>query len=293
MKPAAFDYHRPSGITEAIDVLSSLANARVLAGGQSLVPMLNMRLVAVDHLVDINRIPELSWIELNKDTVRIGAMTRQAALLDHAELQRRDPIIAEALEQVGHLPTRTRGTVGGSLAHMDPAAELMGVAAVHDATVHLRGKDGLRSVPIAEFPVNFLTPDIAPGELLVDVEWQLWPATHGSCFLEFAYRHGDFAIVGVAVLILLSPDNHIVERVAIALVGIDKGPVRLREAEGLLTGSPPTEAAWQEAADIAGRIEPLGDALTTPRYRKRLARVLVRRALQTAAARAGAQAGTA
>jgi aerobic carbon-monoxide dehydrogenase medium subunit len=293
MKPAAFDYHRPSGIAEAIDMLWSLENARVLAGGQSLMPMLNMRLAAVDHLIDINRIAELNGIELNEDTVRVGAVTRQAALLDHAGLRRRDPIVAEALEHVGHLPTRTRGTIGGSLAHMDPAAELMGLAAVHDATLHVRGKAGLRSIPIGEFPVDFLAPDIAAGELLVDVEWPLWPARHGSCFLEFAYRHGDFAIVGVAVLILLSPDNRVVERVAIALVGVDKGPVRLREAEDLLAGSPPTEAAWQEAADIAGRVEPLSDAMATPRYRQRLARVLVRRALQIAAARAGTQAGIA
>jgi carbon-monoxide dehydrogenase medium subunit len=290
MKPSAFAYHRPSSVAEAIELLSRLENARVLAGGQSLMPMLNMRLVAFDQLVDINKISELVGIELDQHSVRVRAMTRQAVLLDHAGLQQRDPILAEALEQVGHLPTRTRGTIGGSLAHMDPAAELMAVAAVHDATVRVQGPGGLRSVPIAEFPVDYLTPNIATGELLIDVAWSLWPARHGWSFLEFAHRHGDFAIVGVAVLLLLDLDCSLVERVAIALIGIDKGPVRLRAAEGLLTGSLATGSAWREAADVADQLEPLSDAMASSPYRKRLARVLVRRALATAAERAGAKA---
>jgi carbon-monoxide dehydrogenase medium subunit len=290
MKPSAFTYHRPSSVPEAIELLSGLDNARVLAGGQSLMPMLNMRLVVFDHLVDINRIPELAGIELDRHDVRLGAMTRQAALLDHAGLRERDPIIAEALRQVGHLPTRTRGTIGGSLAHMDPAAELMAIAAVHDATVRVQGRGGTRTVPIAEFPVDYLTPDIAAGELLIDVVWSLWAPRHGWNFLEFAHRHGDFAIVGVAVLLLLDSDARTVERVAIALTGIDKGPVRLHAAEELLTGTPATETAWREAAELTQQLTPLSDAMASAHYRKQLARVLVKRALATAAERARAKA---
>jgi carbon-monoxide dehydrogenase medium subunit len=249
-----------------------------------------MRLVAFDHLVDINRIAELAGIELDRHGVRLGAMTRQAALLDHAGLRERDPIVAEALQQVGHLPTRTRGTIGGSLAHMDPAAELMAIAAVHDATVRVQGHDGTRAIPIAAFPVDYLTPDIAAGELLVDVAWPLWAPRHGWSFLEFAHRHGDFAIVGVAVLLLLDSDASTVERVAIALIGIDKGPVRLHAAENLLTGAPATETAWREAAELTQQLTPLSDAMTSAHYRKRLARVLVQRALETAAERARAKA---
>jgi carbon-monoxide dehydrogenase medium subunit len=172
---------------------------------------------------------------------------------------------------------------------MDPAAELMGMAALHDATIRLRGKDGDRLVKIADYSVDYLTPDIAPGELLIDVEWKLWPRGHGSCFLEFAYRHGDFAVAGVGALIELNEEHRSIRRAAISLIGVDQRPIRLREAEASLVGASLNDDSWAAAAETTNVIKPLEDAVASSDYRKRLVRVLVQRALQTAAHRALSQ----
>jgi aerobic carbon-monoxide dehydrogenase medium subunit len=286
MKPSSFQYHRPDSVAEALRILSTHDNARILAGGQSLMPMLNMRIAAVDHLVDINRIAELAGMSIGEEGTRIGAMVRQEALLDHPELAERVPILGEALSHVGHLPTRTRGTIGGSLAHLDPSAELPAIAALHDATIVLRGAAGERRVPMAEFAVDYLTPDIAPDEILVAVELPFWPVGHGWGFVEFAYRHGDFAIVAVGALLMADPRRQSIERVAVVLAGVDHGPVRLAAAEHALIGAPFTEDSWHAAADCTRDIEPLSDHMASAAYRKRLARVLTERALRRAAARA-------
>jgi len=281
MKSAPFDYHRPATEAEALDMLGRLDNAKLLAGGQSLVAMLNMRYAMPDHLVDINRIPGLAGIAIAGDTVRIGAMTRQCDVLAHAGLRARVPVIAEALDFVGHLQTRNRGTVGGSIGHMDPAAELMGLAALLDATVHVAKSGAARDIAIADWPMGFLTPSIEPDEMIRAISFTPPGPRHGSAFTEFAQRHGDFAIVGAGCIL---EGDAVITEARIVLIGVSHGPVRLHEAEALLRGQAPKEAAFAAAAEIARHVEALEDAASAA-YRQRLAGVLTKRVLATAAAR--------
>lgn len=284
MKPAPFTYHRTTGLAETTALLADLEDVRLLAGGQSLMPMLNMRYVMVDHIVDLNDVTELAGIRIEGDRVTVGAMTRQRDVLNDAALRSRAPVVAEALQLVGHLQTRNRGTVGGSLAHLDPAAELAGLAALHDATIRLARQGGERSVPMDEFALGFMTPCIEPGEVLTGITFDLWPEGHGHDFREFARRHGDFAIVGVGTLMTLNGGGRI-DRAACVLIGVDFAPVRLPEVEAMLVGEAPSEALFRAAGAAAAGREMMEDALVPETYRKQLAAVLLRRSLASAAAR--------
>ncbi len=283
MKPAPFSYHRPETTKAALDMLATLDNARPLAGGQSLVAMLNMRYAFVDHLVDLNRVPELSGISLSDRQLTIGAMTRQCDLMAHDDTKKRAPIIAEALSYVGHIQTRNRGTVGGSLAHLDPAAELLCLAALHDAKLTVASSRGAREVAIADFAKAFMTSDMSPDELLTGVEFTLPPPGAGGSFLEFSQRHGDFAVVGVGVLLEPGAGGTITSA-RIALIGVGHAPIRLSTAENLLSGEVPSDDLFKAAAETTSEIEAIGDALASSRYRQHLAGVLTRRALGQAAA---------
>jgi carbon-monoxide dehydrogenase medium subunit len=282
MKPAPFDYHRPASVDEALAMLASLDNAKLLAGGQSLVAMLNMRYAMPDHLVDINRLPELAGIDMQANRVTIGAMTRQCHVLANAGLRTRAPIFSQALEFVGHLQTRNRGTVGGSIGHMDPAAELMGLAFLLDATVHVANQAGKRDIAIADYPASYLTPSLAHDEMIRAVSFTLPAPGHASAFHEFAQRHGDFAIVGVAVVL---EGAGTISQARIALIGVGPAPVRLKAAEELLRGQLPSPAVIAAAAECARGIDALEDAAASTAYRQRLATVLTRRALTEAATR--------
>lgn len=262
-------------------MLASLENARLLAGGQSLMPMMNMRYVLPDNVIDLNAVQELAGIDIGAEEIRIGAMTRQRALLQSDELATVAPIFREALNFVGHLQTRNRGTVGGSLAHMDPAAELMGLAMLMDARIGLSGSSGPREVSIADYPLGYMTPCIEPDEILTHVRFNRWPSGHGYDFQEFAQRHGDFAIVGAGALLTLDA-NGIVDRIAIALIGVDDAPIRLDDAETLLVGAPPSDKLICEAAALASGRPMMQDALVSEAYRQHLATVLVRRSLRRA-----------
>src|SRR3712207_4819405 len=188
MKPPPFSYHDPRTVPEAVALLGQLENAKLLAGGQSLMPMLNMRFVQPDHVIDLNRVEGLSSIRLEGDTLEIGAMTRQRDLEFHDGVRARCPILYEALLQVGHRQTRNRGTLGGSLCHLDPAAELVTVAAALDAVVSVAGPRGSRDIPFAEFPVAFMMPAIELDEIVTAVRIPLWPIGHGHAFVEFSRR---------------------------------------------------------------------------------------------------------
>lgn len=293
MKPPPFDYHDPRTVAETVALLSELDNAKVLAGGQSLMPMLNLRLAYPDHLVDINRVAELEHIDWNgardgerDDTLRIGATVRQRAAELDPRIAARLPLLTEALGHVGHFQTRNRGTVCGSIAHLDPASELAAVASATDATVLLRSARGTRTVAFADYPLGILTPDIEPDELLVAVDFPVWPAGHGYAFEEFARRHGDFAIVAVAALLELGPDQQ-VRRCALCLLGLGPVPVRATEAERQLAGQRPTPASVDLAVEALAALPVSGDQHTPAGYRRDLARTLSRRALRTAARRAG------
>ncbi len=287
MKPPPFDYHAPATVAETVGLLATLDNARLLAGGQSLMPMLAMRFAFPDHLIDLNRVAGLSGITLDGDKVRIGAMTRQRDLLDDPMVQQRLPLMAEALTQVGHRQTRNRGTIGGSLCHLDPAAELVAVAAALDATIEIVGPDGARSIPMAVFPLGYMTPSLAPQEMLTAISIPLPPARHGHCFTEFSRRHGDFAIVSAASLLTLDTSGRI-DRASVTLGGVGAVPLRMTDLEASLRGNPPTAALFAEAARACDAIDAMEDAQIPGWYRRRLAAVLVRRALETAHARAAA-----
>jgi aerobic carbon-monoxide dehydrogenase medium subunit len=286
MKPAPFDYHAPRSLKEAADLLSSLSNAKVLAGGQSLVPMLNFRYVITDHLVDLGNINELRSIAVYDGRLRIGAMTRQRELETSADIAKHCPLMREALHHVGHRQTRNRGTIGGSLAHADPAAELPTVCSAYDAVVHLTSTRGTRPVPFREFGAGFMTTVLAADEMIAAVELPLWPASTGYGFHEFARRQGDFALVGAAALIDADAKG-VVRKCALALCGVGSSPLRVDAAEGTLTGQRPDGPTIRAAAAAAWLIDPISDIHAGADYRRHLAQVLSQRALTDAARRAG------
>src|SRR5437899_6470348 len=229
MKPPPFAYHDPQSVAEVIVLLGRLENARLLAGGQSLMPMLNMRLAAPDHIVDLNGIAELAYIKEQGDALAIGAMTRQRDVEFDARIRARCPLMHEAVLQVGHRQTRNRGTLGGSLCQLDPSAELVAVAAALDATIAVAGPKGTREIPFSGFPKTYMTPAIGPDELLTRVRFPLWPTPHGWAFVEFARRHGDFAVVSAAAL--LEEDRGKIKRASVTLGGVAAAPVRMKEVE--------------------------------------------------------------
>ena len=286
MKPAAFDYHAPRTLEEAVGLMAALDNAKVLAGGQSLVPMMNFRYVIVDHLVDLAQVQGLRGVRLADGALWIGAMTSQRELEFSAEVAQQCPLLQEALTHIGHRQTRNRGTIGGSLVHADPAAELPAVCAAHDAEIEIVGKRGQRVVPFQEFATGFMATIVEPDEIVTAIRLPLWPAGHAHGFQEFARRRGDFALAGAAVLLDVAPDAR-VRRVAIALCGVASSPVRLRDAENLLTANRLDAAAIKSAAALARDVQPLSDIHAGADYRRHLAEVMTRRALTDAARRAG------
>lgn len=284
MKPPPFSYHAPASVNDAVSLLATLENARVLAGGQSLVPMLNMRFATPDHVIDINRIPELSGISVAGDHVVIGAMTRQRELEFSADIREHLPLMHEALGFVGHRQTRNRGTIGGSLCHLDPAAELPCVAAAYDAIVEVVSEAGARDIPFREFPLGYLTPALEPGEMARAIRFPLWRKSAGFAFVEFARRHGDFAVVSVAALLQTNAEG-MIERASLTLGGVGSGPMRMFDVESGLAGERLTPETIEAAAQACGAVEVDDDPYTPAHYRKHLCRTLAVRALETAASR--------
>ncbi|MDW3180100.1 MAG: FAD binding domain-containing protein [Acidimicrobiia bacterium] len=284
MKPAPFTYHDPTSVGELVSLLGTIEDAKLLAGGQSLMPMLNLRLAQPDHLIDLNTVAGLSGIEATSSGVRVGAMVRQASLMKSAELAKDMPVLAEALHWVGHFQTRTRGTIGGSLSHLDPAAELPAVALLYDAALTVNGPDGSRIVPIREWPIAYMIPNLAEDEVLTSIEFSSWGESHGHAFEEFARRYGDFAMVAVGAL--LAVRDGVITRAAVSLAGTQPTPMRLDEVEAALIGQPAAPDSFRAAAEMAKKMEAMSDSYTSSRYRQRLAGVLVERALAKAAIRA-------
>jgi len=286
MKPAPFDYHAPRQLQEAAELLASLPNAKILAGGQSLVPMMNFRYVVADHLVDLGGIEDLRGIAAGDGKLRIGAMMRQRELETSPEVARHCPLLGEALRHVGHRQTRNRGTIGGSLAHADPAAELPAVCAACDALIHVASVRGLRTVPFREFGAGYMTTALQPDEMIAAIDLPLWRPGHGYGFREFARRQGDFALAGAAALLDVSADG-VVRRAALALFGVAERALRVDAAEATLTGKAIDHLAIQGAAAAAWLVEPMSDIHAGGDYRRHLAQVLSARALADAARRAG------
>ena len=286
MKPAPFTYHDPRTVAEACGLLARLENARVLAGGQTLVPMMNFRAATPDHLIDLNKVGELAYLRVTDGALEVGAMTRQGELERSGEVGRRCPIVHAALRHVGHRQTRNRGTLGGSLCHLDPSAELVNVTALLGGTLRAVSARGSRDIPFAGFAVGYLTTSLAPDELLAGVTLPLPKRGHGHAFVEFARRHGDFAIVACSALLGLDARGNI-SGAALALSGLSPAPVRPAAIEQALHGQKPDAAAFKAAAAEAAKLDAMGDAYVPAAYRRHLARVLTYRALEEAAARAG------
>jgi aerobic carbon-monoxide dehydrogenase medium subunit len=280
MKPGRFAYHAPRELDEALDLLAEHSDeAKVLAGGQSLMPMLNFRLAQVEHLVDINRLPGLDAPVLTADTVTIPALVRQRQVERSAELAAVLPVLGQALAHVAHPQIRNRGTVCGSLAHADPAAELPTVLSVLDATFTLASANGVRQVPVADFFQFHLTTALEPDEVLLEVTIARPAPGTRSAFREFATRRGDFALAGVAASVRLD-DSGTVAEARLAAAGVGAVPHRLTAVERLITGQRLDPALLLEAEAAArGEVEPSGDIHASADYRRRLTGVLAKRAL--------------
>lgn len=285
MKPPRFEYHAPRTLEEAVSLLDRYrGEAKVLAGGQSLMPLLNFRLVRPAALIDLNRITALDYIRQVDGQVRFGAMTRQRAVEFSSVIRQHLPLLTEATRWVGHLPIRTRGTIGGSIAHADPAAEYPAVLAALEGEVVARSPRGERTVRASELFQTYLTTTLAPDEILTEVRLPVAPAGAGYAFEEFARRHGDFAIVGIAAVVTV--DGRRVVRARLATAGASPVPVRLWPAEEILErdglGDEAIDAAAARAREL---VEPDSDIHASADYRRHLTGVLTARALKRARGR--------
>jgi carbon-monoxide dehydrogenase medium subunit len=287
VKMPAFCYHRPATVEEAVGLLAEYgSDAKVLAGGQSLVPLLALRLSHPEHLVDIGRIDGLAAVDDGPAGFTVGAAVRHADVELSPVTGRAAPLVAAAMPHIGHRAIRNRGTVCGSLAHADPAAELPAVALAADAEMVVRSAAGERTIPAADFFLGYLTSALDETELLTAVRFPSWPRSTGGSVAEVSRRHGDYALVGLAAVVGVG-DGGRVERAALSFFGAGATPVRVTEAEQVLVGEHPDPAAFAEAADVVTKsIEPPGDNHATAAYRAHVAGVLTRRCLAEAAGRA-------
>jgi aerobic carbon-monoxide dehydrogenase medium subunit len=283
VKPAPFAYDAPTTPEDAVALLAEHGDeAKVLAGGQSLIPMLALRLAVFDRLVDIGRIPALAGIERRGDALWIGAGTTDAAIERSPEVAAAAPLLARATPLIGHVQIRNRGTVGGSLAHADPAAEYPAVALALDADLEILSPGGLRQVPAADFFKGLWTTVLAPDDLLVGMTFPVWAGRCGCAVEEFARRHGDFAIAGAAVAVELGADDT-VARCAVALIGMGSTPLRAAAAEALATGAAPGDVDAAELGQAAvAAADPPSDLHGSAAYRRRVCRALVARAWSSA-----------
>ncbi len=286
MKPAPFAYDAPRETAQVVELLAKYGDdAKVLAGGQSLIPLLNFRLARPDRLIDVTRVPALSNIEPRDGSLVIAAATRQATLERSALTAQGWPLLIEALRYVAHSQIRALGTVGGSVAHADPAAELPAAFMTLDARFHLRCARGARTVPAAEFFVSYFTTALEPDELLEEIEVPPLPGGTGYAFVEFARRHGDFALGGAAALITLDARG-MCRHISLTLLGAET-PWRSPQTEQVLVGNPPDEQNLVEAAHAAVQgFEPSGDIHGSTEYRIGLAETMALRALRRALDRA-------
>ena len=285
MKPAPFDYAAPATVDEAVTLLAARGDeAKILAGGQSLVPMMNFRLVRPAYLIDINRIDSLAGIAERDGRLHIGAMTRHRAVERSALVGEKNGLLAEGVRLIGHAAIRSRGTVGGSIVHADPTAELPAILAALDGAVKVVGPNGRRTIGWRDLFQTYFTTSLEPSEICEEVIIPTLPPGAGWAFEEFARRHGDFAVVGIAVVLWAEGGRCTEARIAVT--GAGPTPVRATEAEACLTGEAPTPALFEEAGRrVVEAVEPDADLHASEAYRRHLAKVLTVRALRRAAAR--------
>jgi carbon-monoxide dehydrogenase medium subunit len=291
MKPASFEYRAPQQLDELLELLADdLVDARVIAGGQSLVPMMNFRLSAPELLLDLRRVEELGALTVRPDgSLAVGATVTQARLLAWLEADGRWPVLAEGIRHIGHPQIRSRGTVCGSLCHHDPTAELPALALALGATMTVAGAQGRRTVAAADFSVSYYEVALEPGELLAEVVFPPWPAGRGWGFRELARRHGDFALTGAVATVDRAPSGTVAQSVALALFGVGDRPVRISVVEEALAGRALDAAALAEAsALVPGEIDPVEDLHASAEHRRELAAELAAAALADAWERSSA-----
>ena len=290
MKPAPFDYYAPATVEEAVNLLEKLEDddidAKIIAGGQSLVPMLALRVARPDALIDITKIADLDYIRDEGDVIAIGAMASKSAAEDSTLIQQQQPLFHAATQNIGHRQIRNRGTVGGSFAHADPTAEYGGSAAALGIEMKIVGPDGERVVPYDEFYVTFLTTDIDTTEILTEVRVPKLADGTGWSFNEMVRRDGDLAMAGAAITIRL--ENGVCADAHIAVFGVNACPARMSAAEQLVNGQAPSESIFAQAGQAAAQEidEPIADVHASADYRRSLIETLVTRGLAQAVARA-------
>ena len=291
MKPAPFDYYVPRALGEALQILNEAgADGRVLAGGQSLMPMLNCRIINPAVVVDINRIAGLDGLHADADHLTVGALVRHAELLRSAEVREGWPLLAEATTQVAHMAIRNRGTVCGSVSHNDPSAEHPSVLVTMRGTVMIAGANGRRELLAEEFFTGMLSNALEPGEMVVALRYPRTPPNTGVAFVEFARRLGDFAIAGAAAMLTMR--DSVCTEARLTITGMGEGPFRARDAEARLTGrklhaEEAQRAIADAAANIVAAVDPADDVHASSSYRRHLAGVMASRAMQSALIRSG------
>ena len=281
MKPAPFEMHLPTSVSEVVALLDEHGDlAKPIAGGQSLVPMMSLRLASFEHLIDLNGVSELNQVSVSGDSLRIGAMVRQSTAEHDPQIVKSAPLVAKAIPHIGHFQIRNRGTVGGSIAHADPSSELPAVALALDATIEAVGPNGSREIAAKDFFVSTWETSLIDGEILTGVRFPIWSGKCGFVVEEVARRHGDFALVGVAAAVQV--DGSKVTKAAIALFGVGGTPVRASEAEqALIAGgiSADLDAVGKLAAT---NLAPSDDVHASGDYRKSVAATIVARAIAKA-----------
>jgi len=290
VKPSPVGYSRPQSVAEGLQALADLGErGKVLAGGQSLVPLMSLRLARPEHLVDINRLAELSYISVSDGQVSVGALTRHSALLASAEAASAQPLLAQALRWVAHPAIRNRGTVVGSIVHADPAGEMPAVLALLGGTVRVASADGERLVPAGEFFLGPLESAVQPGELAVEARFPVLPPASGTGFAEVSRRRGDYALCGVAAMVSLAGDGTVAEARA-SYLSVAPAPLVLDLTDAIAGQRADPAAAYTAARQLAAhQVDPDGDIHATAAYRRQLAGVLTERALREAAAGAAAR----
>jgi carbon-monoxide dehydrogenase medium subunit len=291
VKAAPFSYVAPESVEETISVLAEHGDdAKVLAGGQSLMPLMALRLAAPAVVVDVNRLPGLDRIERGPDGLRLGALVRHRDIERLADLADDCPLLADAVPLIGHVAIRNRGTVVGSLAHADPAAEWPAVALALDGRVTAVGARGTRQIDASAFFASYLTNTLEPDELATHVEVRLGNGTAGSSFVELARRYGDFGLCGVAAVLRMSPAGTVADA-RVVVSGCGPTPIRIAECEPLLTGQHPSADLFEAAAEVVFEsVDPPGDIHGSAEYRRHVTRVVARRALERASTRAACNA---
>jgi carbon-monoxide dehydrogenase medium subunit len=289
MKPPPFEYYNPSTLDAALTHLAEHGyDAKALAGGQSLIPMLNFRLAQPEVLVDLNNISELAYIQpADNGGLRLGAMTRHHQVEHNPLVAERAPLVAEAMPQIATTQIRSRGTFGGSIAHADPSAELVAISVTLQATFQLRSQSGTRHVDAQDFFLGMFTTQLEPEELLVEIELPAMPARTGYALKEIARRPHDFALAGVAALVNLD-NSDTIRSARVVLFSVADGPVIAKNAADLLIDQSPSMDLFSAAGETAGRkdVDPSSDIHASAAYRRQLVKVLSRQALETAVERA-------